>query len=58
MADKRRKTILVVDDESHIRLMMEDLLMDEYNVLTAGNGVEALEVVAGKQDIIDLVWIV
>ena len=55
MSDERRKTILVVDDESHIRLMMEDLLMDEYNVLTAGNGVEALEVVAEKQDVIDLV---
>ena len=55
MLDNRRKTILVVDDESHIRLMMEDLLTDEYNVLTAGNGVEALEVVAEKQDVIDLV---
>ena len=55
MTDKRRKTILVVDDESHIRLMMEDLLTDEYNVLTAGNGVEALEVVAEKQDVIDLI---
>ena len=55
MLDNRRKTILVVDDESHIRLMMEDLLMDEYNVLTASNGVEALEVVAQKQDIIDLI---
>ena len=55
MTNKRRKTILVVDDESHIRLMMEDLLMDEYNVLTASNGAEALKVVSEKQDVIDLV---
>lgn len=55
MADEQRKTILVVDDESHIRLMMEDLLMDEYNVLTASNGMEALKVVAQKQDVIDLI---
>jgi|GEM_PF-3172045 len=55
MSNEQRKTILVVDDESHICLMMEDLLMDEYNVLTAKDGVEALEIVAEKQDALDLV---
>jgi sigma-B regulation protein RsbU (phosphoserine phosphatase) len=55
MSDEQQKTILVVDDESHICLMMEDLLMDEYNVLTAKDGVEALEIVAEKQDMLDLV---
>jgi sigma-B regulation protein RsbU (phosphoserine phosphatase) len=55
MSDEQRKTILVVDDESHICLMMEDLLMDEYNVLTARDGVEALEIVAENQDAINLV---
>ena len=55
MPGEQQKTILVVDDESHICLMMEDLLMDEYNVLTARDGVEALEVVAENQDAIDLV---
>jgi sigma-B regulation protein RsbU (phosphoserine phosphatase) len=55
MPCEHQKTILVVDDESHICLMMEDLLMDEYNVLTARDGVEALEIVAEKQDAIDLV---
>ena len=55
MSGEQQKTILVVDDESHICLMMEDLLMDEYNVLTARDGVEALEVVAENQDAIDLV---
>ena len=55
MSNEQQKTILVVDDESHICLMMEDLLMDEYNVLTARDGIEALEIVAGKQDALDLV---
>ena len=55
MSGEQQKTILVVDDESHICLMMEDLLMDEYNVLTARDGVEALEIVAENQDAIDLV---
>jgi sigma-B regulation protein RsbU (phosphoserine phosphatase) len=55
MSNEQRKTILVVDDESHICLMMEDLLMDEYNVFVASDGVEALEIVAEKQDTLDLV---
>ncbi|MBI1928476.1 response regulator, partial [Candidatus Poribacteria bacterium] len=55
MSDERQKTILVVDDESHIRLMMEDLLGTKYNVLTASNGVEALERVMETPDGIDLV---
>lgn len=55
MSDEQRKTILVVDDESHICLMMEDLLMDEYDVLTAKDGIEALETIAERQDTLDLV---
>jgi len=55
MSDEHRKTILVVDDESDIRLVMEDLLMDEYNVLTAGDGVEALEIISEKRGEIELV---
>ncbi len=54
MSDEQ-KTILVVDDESHIRLMMEDLLGAKYNVLIATNGLEALEIVTAKPDKIDLV---
>lgn len=39
------KTILIVDDEKHIRLLYEEEFKDEgYNVLTASNGREALEV--------------
>ena len=55
MSEEKRKTILVVDDESHICLMMKDLLMDTYDVLTAKDGVEALEIVVEKQDALDLV---
>jgi CheY-like chemotaxis protein len=48
------KTILVVDDEKNIRLLYEEELKDEgYHVLTASNGLEALELIE-KQEI-DLV---
>jgi len=48
------KTILVVDDEEHICLLYEEEFKDEgYNVLTASNGREALEIVA--QHDLDLV---
>ncbi len=49
MSDEHRKIILVVDDEADIRLVMEDLLMDEYDVLTASDGMEALEIIAENQ---------
>ena len=55
MSDENQKAILVVDDESHICLMMEDLLMDKYDVLTAGDGLEALEIIAANRDKIGLV---
>jgi len=54
MSDKQPKTILVVDDEPDIRLFMEDYLM-QYNVLTASDGVEALEIIKENRDEIDLV---
>ncbi|MBM3236960.1 response regulator [Candidatus Poribacteria bacterium] len=55
MSDKHRKTILIVDDVPDIRLMMEDYLLDKYEVLTASNGVEALEIIVENRDNIDLV---
>jgi len=55
MSDKQEKIILVVDDDPDIRLVMEDFLMDEYTVLTASDGMEALEIIAENQDRIDLV---
>ncbi len=44
------KTILVVDDEKHVCLLYEEELKDEgYNVLTASNGQEALEIIKNQE---------
>jgi CheY-like chemotaxis protein len=48
------QTILVVDDEKNIRLLYKAELEDEgYKVLTASNGLEALDVL--KKETVDLV---
>lgn len=48
-------TILIVDDEKHIRMLYEEELADEgYHILTASNGVEALHVVH-KEPAINLI---
>jgi len=45
-----RKTILVVDDEPrYLRLIEVNLATESYNVKTAANGQEALEMVAAEQ---------
>ncbi len=53
------KTILIVDDEVHIRVLMEQILEDlEDNgveLLTATNGVEALDLIRSKRP--DLVFL-
>ena len=38
-----KKTILVVDDEANIRLLVGSMLGGEYDVLKASNGAEALD---------------
>jgi putative two-component system response regulator len=45
MADTDRKnpTVLVVDDVEMNVMILEEILRDSYTVITAGNGVEALE---------------
>jgi CheY-like chemotaxis protein len=46
MAEARDKTILVVDDEPDVREYLRTVLEDaEFNVVTAGDGEEALEVI-------------
>lgn len=48
------KTILVVDDEEQIRLLLQEELVEEgYNVLTADNAKDALKIV--EQEDLDLV---
>jgi DNA-binding NtrC family response regulator len=37
------KRVLIVDDEAQMRGLLEDLLADDYQVLTASNGVEAMQ---------------
>jgi CheY-like chemotaxis protein len=45
--------ILVIDDESSIRLLLENFLSEKYVVITKSNGTEALEWM--EQDIPDLI---
>ena len=50
----RQPTILVVDDERGVRLSVTGILEDEgYNVLTATNGQEALEILRDQRDLIN-----
>lgn len=49
-----RARILIVDDQPDNLLVLEDLLADRYQVVTAGSGREALEIMAGP-DLPDLV---
>ncbi len=46
------QTILIVDDEKHIRMLYEEEFQDEgYHVLTASNGLEALEIIEQQPEI-------
>jgi CheY-like chemotaxis protein len=46
MEESRDKTILVVDDEPDVREYLRTVLEDaEFNVITAGDGEEALEII-------------
>jgi signal transduction histidine kinase/serine phosphatase RsbU (regulator of sigma subunit) len=52
-ADDGRGTVLVVDDNADMRTYVGDLLSGSYRVLTAVDGVEALQVLAdGQVDIV------
>ncbi|MDR2536176.1 MAG: response regulator [Treponema sp.] len=46
MIDERNKrpTVLVVDDVEMNIMILEEILKDNYNIITAGNGVQALDV--------------
>lgn len=44
-----RKTILVTDDESYIRLLVSCALAGNYRLLEAGNGEEAVEIARREQ---------
>lgn len=44
----KRDSILIVDDEAINRIILEEIFQTAYNVLQAGNGKEALEVLRGN----------
>lgn len=47
------KKILVVDDETNVRIALSEILEDDYAILTAENGKEAIEKVKqGKPDLL------
>jgi CheY-like chemotaxis protein len=48
---QNKATILVVDDNTDARLFLQRSLDDEYHVLVAANGKEALRTLAGKDNI-------
>jgi DNA-binding response OmpR family regulator len=48
-----KKSILVVDDEQHVRVLLKRILEEEYDVILAENGKEALDKFKGtKPDLI------
>ena len=50
----KKQTILVVDDSEMNRSILADMLGDEYNILEAEDGLEAVSVMQKKSDEIDL----
>ena len=51
--ENKRKTILIVEDEPDIHQLLDGMLKDKYRLLTAFNGVEAIEVV--EKELPDLI---
>jgi len=50
------KTILIIDDEISIQEVLSEILKDEdYSVLTAGDGLEGLEII--KNEAVDLIFL-
>ena len=55
--NSEKHTILLVDDEVNNLQLLRRTLRHDYNILTASNGKEALEIVEGKGDEIALIVI-
>ena len=54
---ERTPTLLVVDDEALIRMMVSDFLQEcGFKVLEASNAHEAIEMIEASQSVIDLVF--
>lgn len=52
---KNRSTILIVDDSEMNREMLSEILKDDYNILEAPDGAEAITVIKEHDHEIDLV---
>jgi DNA-binding NtrC family response regulator len=50
-----KPTVLIVDDEADIRLLLKDVLAVRYHILTACDGLEALEYLGETDGAVDLV---
>ncbi len=50
-----RRTVLVIDDDVVLRKSVEQVLLDEYNVLTAGDTHEAMLLLMEMQQRVDLI---
>lgn len=55
MSDKVRETILITDDYEMNREILKDMLGDDYNILGAADGTEAVEILEKYGDKISLV---
>ncbi|TDE52623.1 two-component regulator propeller domain-containing protein [Flavobacterium sp. GT3P67] len=51
--EDNRKTVLIVEDEKEIHLFLDDLLGEKYKIITAYNGVAALEIL--EKEIPDII---
>ena len=50
---KKRKVVLIVEDEKDVQEFLNELLNEKYNVLIANNGVEAIEII--KKEVPDVI---
>ena len=48
----KEKTILIVDDIDINRMILAEIFKDDYHILEAGNGVQALEVMEEHDNIV------
>src|SRR5688572_32441870 len=51
VAHAERRRVLLVDDEPQVLVALEDLLSDEFDVLKAQSGEDALKMIGGEQEI-------
>jgi len=48
--NEEKATILIVDDMEINRMILEDILYEDYNILQASNGMEALEIIFSEEN--------